>query len=139
MMVDRKDLINMALDMRSRSYVPYSHFAVGAALLCRDGKVFSGCNIENSSFGATNCAERTAFFSAVADGEKKFSAISIVGGPEGKAPSALCPPCGICRQIMLEFCSDDFEVILAKNCDDYQVFHLSELIPVSFGPGDLGK
>ncbi|MDD2231438.1 MAG: cytidine deaminase [Sphaerochaetaceae bacterium] len=133
-------LILTALDSRRRSYVPYSGFSVGAALLGKSGKIYCGCNIENSSFGATNCAERTAFFSAVNQGEKEFDAIAIVGGKAENGPSSYCPPCGICRQVMLEFCDPDkFRIILAKSKDDFCIYKLSQLIPVSFGPKDLGK
>ena len=90
-------LVDLAIEARERAYVPYSHFAVGAALLTGSGKVYQGCNIENSSFGVTNCAERTAFFSAVYEGERDFTAIAVVGGPEGERVHELCPPCGICR------------------------------------------
>ena len=108
------ELVNRAIEAREHAYVPYSHFAVGAALLTKDGKVYPGCNIENSSFGATNCAERTAFFSAVCAGEREFEAIAIVGGPEGKPVHELCAPCGICRQVMREFCNLKFKIYLSK-------------------------
>ena len=133
------ELIRRALEARRLAWCPYSGFAVGAALLCSDGTVFTGCNIENSSLGATNCAERTAIFSAVAAGHRDFSAIAICGGPAGSAPSVLCPPCGICRQVMTEFCSPDFRVILAVSAQDFTVSTLSALLPSSFGPADLGK
>ena len=102
------------------------------------GKIYRGCNIENSSFGATNCAERTAFFKAVSEGEKDFKKICIVGGPAGAMPVDFAYPCGICRQVMREFCKPDFEIIVAKSVDDYKVFTLDELLPSSFGPENLG-
>ena len=106
-------LAQRALEAREAAYCPYSHFAVGAALLCDDGSVYAGCNIENAGLTATNCAERTAFFRAVADGHRKFLAIAIAGGPEGGPPAAVCAPCGVCRQVMAEFCGPDFEILLA--------------------------
>lgn len=131
------DLVNRAIQARERAYVPYSHFAVGAALLTKDGKVYPGCNIENSSFGATNCAERTAFFSAVYAGEREFEAIAIVGGPEGKPVSQLCAPCGICRQVMREFCDLDFKIYLSKGDGTYFVSSLADMLPFSFSKEDL--
>lgn len=133
-----EQLIKAALEARGSSYSPYSHFAVGAALLGRSGKVYLGSNIENAGYSASNCAERTAFFSAVQQGERRFDSIAIVGGPAGEEPSRLCPPCGVCRQVMREFCSpDDFTVILAVSPDDYEVLKLKDLLPRSFGPEDL--
>ena len=113
------------------SYSPYSHFHVGAALLAKNGTVYTGCNIENSSFGATNCAERTAIFKAVSEGVKDFEAIAVVGGLNGKIED-FCPPCGICRQVMREFCNQDFKIILAKSPSDYKVYTLADLLPESF-------
>lgn len=128
-------LIEKALQMRSFSYVPYSHFSVGAALLASDGKIFTGCNIENAAFSPTNCAERTAFFKAVSEGVKSFKAIAVCGGTEGKDPDFITPPCGMCRQVMREFCSpEDFTVILAQSTQKYKVFKLKDLLPESFGP-----
>lgn len=127
------ELINIALKAREKAYSPYSGFAVGAALLCKNGKVFSGCNIENSGYSATNCAERTAIFRAVSEGETEFERIAVVGGnSHEKIPSEYCPPCGICRQVMREFCDADFEIIIAKNESDYKVMTLAELLPMSF-------
>lgn len=127
------ELINLALKARERSYSPYSGFAVGAALLCKNGKVFSGCNIENSGYSATNCAERTAIFKAVSEGETEFERIAVVGGnSHERIPSEYCPPCGICRQVMREFCGADFEIIIAKDESDYKVMTLAELLPMSF-------
>jgi len=113
------------------AYVPYSHFQVGAALLGRSGRIYSGCNIENSSYGATNCAERTALFKAVSEGEREFDAIAIVS-----SAGTATPPCGICRQVMAEFADGDFEIIL-YNGQTVKTYTLSELFPASFGKDDL--
>lgn len=125
-------LINLALEAREKAYAPYSAFAVGAALLCGDGTVFTGCNIENSAFSPTVCAERTAIFKAVSEGKKDFVKIAVVGGDADKEPENYCPPCGVCRQVMKEFCSADFEILIAKTPDDYKVKKLCELLPESF-------
>lgn len=133
-----EELIEIALEARMLAYTPYSNFKVGAALLGTNGVVYKGCNVENASYPATNCAERTAFFNAVADGQKEFEAIAIVGGKEDAEELHLCAPCGICRQVMREFCiPEKFEIILAKNTNDYKVFTLEELLPMSFGPENL--
>lgn len=124
------NLIEKAEEARKYAYAPYSQFSVGAALLTKSGKVYTGCNIENASFSPTNCAERTAFFKAVSEGERDFEAIAIVGAKEGEE-GEFCPPCGVCRQVMLEFCDSNFKVIL-KNKQNEKVFNLSELIPISF-------
>ena len=129
--MEETKLIEKALDMLNYSYVPYSHFHVGAALLSKDGKIFGGCNIENASYTPTNCAERTAFFKAVSEGVKEFEAIAIVGGMDGVVKD-YCPPCGVCRQVMREFCADDFKIILAKSPEEYKVFTLKDLLPESF-------
>ena len=113
--IDVKELIRKALEMRKRSYTPYSHYNVGAALLSGDGQVFTGCNIENAAFTPTNCAERTAFFKAVSEGVKEFRAIAIAGGPDGEDELEYCAPCGVCRQVMSEFCQDDFKIIMGPN------------------------
>lgn len=127
------DLIVLALEARKFSYSPYSGFSVGAALLCKDGSVYTGCNIENSAFSPTNCAERTAFFKAVSEGKKEFVKIAVAGGDSiEKIPSNYCSPCGVCRQVMKEFCSPDFEIIIAKSSDDYKTLTLAELLPLSF-------
>ena len=134
-----KELIREALNMRNFSYVPYSKFCVGAALLTEDGKIYTGCNIENAAYTPTNCAERTAFFKAVSEGEYHFKAIAIVGGPKGAAPVDYCTPCGVCRQVMMEFCNEEtFQVILAKSETEYKTFSLQEVLPMGFGPKDLG-
>ena len=134
-----QELIRRALLARERAYTPYSHFQVGAALLTRTGTVYPGCNIENAAYTPTNCAERTAFFSAVAQGEREFAAIAIVGGPQGGALDYTAP-CGVCRQVMMEFCDPDtFRILAARSPEDYRVFTLRELMPQSFGPADLAK
>lgn len=134
-----RELIRRATEMMKFSYVPYSHFHVGAALITKAGKIYTGCNIENSSYPATNCAERTAFFKAVSEGEREFSAIAVVGGPDGVIKD-YCPPCGICRQVMAEFCDlEKFYIILAKSEDDYWVYPLTQLLPMAFTPADLEK
>lgn len=129
-------LVQKAIEMTKMSYVPYSHFHVGAALLDKNGKVWTGCNIENATFGATNCAERTAIFKAVSDGAREFTAIAIVGGPEDSNGNVVlndfCPPCGICRQVLSEFCDKDFKIILANGKGEQKVFTLAELLPESF-------
>lgn len=118
------------------AYVPYSGFKVGAALLTASGKVYTGCNIENAAYSPSNCAERTAFFKAVSEGEREFAAIAIVGGLEGKI-KGYCPPCGVCRQVMSEFCTNDFIIILGKEDDEYKSYTLTELLPVSFSDRDI--
>ncbi len=133
------ELVNLAIEAREHAYVPYSGFAVGAALLTKDGKVYQGCNIENSAFGPTNCAERTAFFTAVYQGERDFEAIAIVGGREGKPVSELCAPCGVCRQVMREFCKNDFKIYLSKGDGDVLTYTLSDLLPLSFSKDDLNR
>ncbi|MBR1476817.1 MAG: cytidine deaminase [Lachnospiraceae bacterium] len=127
-----KKLINMARNERLLAYSPYSGFSVGAALLCKNGEVICGCNIENASYGATNCAERTAVFKAISEGIKDFLAIAVVGGKSGEEPEDYAYPCGMCRQVLSEFCGSDFNVIVAKNTDDYKVYRLSELLPEAF-------
>lgn len=134
---EEKELIPMALKAREYAYIPYSGYAVGAALLGKDGKVYSGCNIENAAYGPTNCAERTAFFKAVSEGEREFRAIAIAGSPKGEV-TRYAAPCGICRQVMMEFCdAKTFKVILVVSEKEYQVFTLEQLLPMGFGPSDL--
>ena len=133
------ELVNLAIEAREHAYVPYSGFAVGAALLTKNGKVYQGCNIENSSYGATNCAERTAFFTAVYQGERDFEAIAIVGGKAGEPVSELCAPCGICRQVMREVCKDDFKIILIKGDGTVLETTLTNLLPLSFSKEDLER
>ncbi|MBQ6888517.1 MAG: cytidine deaminase [Lachnospiraceae bacterium] len=130
-------LIDEALRARELSYSPYSSYQVGAALLCADGKVFTGCNIENAAYGPSNCAERTAFFKAVSEGILEFKKIAIVGSPKGEV-TQYAFPCGVCRQVMMEFCNPkEFQIIVAKGTEDYKVFYLQELLPEGFGPGNL--
>ena len=123
----------MAFSARENAYAPYSGYTVGAALLTADGAIYRGCNVENASYGATNCAERTAFFKAVSEGERAFVAIAIAGGLTGEAPADYAYPCGVCRQVMREFCGEDFRILVAKNIDDYKEYRLSELLPYGFG------
>lgn len=135
--MDRKDLIQKALDAREKAYAPYSNFYVGAALLTKDNEVFTGCNIENSGFTATNCAERTAFFKAVSEGKTRFQEIVVVGGAKGPIRH-YCSPCGVCRQVMAEFCDPkEFKVILAKTPTEYKEYLLEELLPLISCPGNL--
>jgi len=132
-----RNLIKEAFDMLHFSYAPYSGFKVGAALLARNKKVYTGCNIENATFTPTICAERTAIFKAVSEGVKDFAAIAIVGGKDGIVTD-FAPPCGVCRQVMAEFCIPErFYIILARSEDDYWVYTLSELLPMSFTPENL--
>ena len=132
------ELIALALQAREKAYTPYSHFKVGAALLTKSGNVYTGCNIENAAYTPSNCAERTAFFKAVSEGEREFAAIAIVGGAENATELDYCAPCGVCRQVMMEFCDyDNFQVILAANEDEYRVYTLREILPVGFGPKNL--
>ena len=130
------DLIKTAKEMTKMSYAPYSHFHVGAALLDKKGKVWTGCNIENAAYGPSNCAERTAVFKAVSEGAREFEAIAVVGGPEDEAGNPkiedFCPPCGVCRQVLSEFCDRDFKIILANGKGEQKVFTLAELLPESF-------
>ena len=136
-MISSEELINKAREAMNLSYAPYSHFTVGAALLCADGSIYQGVNIENASYGASNCAERTAFFKAVSEGKRKFTAIAICGGPD-KNDTDFCPPCGICRQVMREFCGSDFRIILAADHGkQIKEYTLSQLLPESFGPDNL--
>ena len=130
-------LISMAKEAAKKAYVPYSHFHVGAALLAKNGNYYTGCNIENAGYTATNCAERTAFFKAVSEGVKEFQAICIVGGKDGIL-TEYAAPCGVCRQVMMEFCDPEtFKIILAVSKDRYDVFTLKELLPLGFGPANL--
>lgn len=133
------ELVGRAKEQLRLVYAPYSRFHVAAALLCKDGTVYTGCNVENASYPAGNCAERTVVFKAVSEGKREFSCIVIMGGSLGKVES-YCPPCGICRQVLREFCRpSEFQVILAKSEEDYQVFSLEELLPESFGPEFLNE
>ena len=131
--MEAEELIKAAMEAKEHAYVPYSHFRVGAALLTKSGKVYQGCNIENAGYSPTNCAERTAFFKAVYEGEREFAAIAINGDGDD-----YLYPCGVCRQVMMEFCDPEtFQIILAVSKDKYDVFTLRELFPLGFGPADL--
>ncbi len=133
--MNHQQLLTLAEQAREHSHAPYSHFAVGAALLTKSGKVYLGCNIENASFGATNCAERTAIFSAIAAGERDFEAIAIIGGRAGE-PGSFCAPCGICRQVIGEFCGGNFPIILGTPSAP-RVYALQDLLPLAFTEKDL--
>ncbi|MBO5030629.1 MAG: cytidine deaminase [Lachnospiraceae bacterium] len=135
--MDNKGLIRLALEAREMAYVPYSKYMVGAALLTKEGKVYKGCNIENASYTPTNCAERTAFFKAVSEGERDFEAIAIVGGYKGE-PVDYAYPCGVCRQVMMEFCNpESFRVITAISEENYLEQTLEQMLPHGFGPASL--
>ncbi len=130
-------LIDTAIEQLKFSYTPYSNFKVGAALLTRSGEIYTGCNIENASYTPTNCAERTAFFKAVSEGVREFRAICIVGGKDGKL-TEYTAPCGVCRQVMMEFCNPKtFQIILAVDKERYEIYTLEELMPLGFGPLNL--
>lgn len=131
------ELVSLAKKAAENAYVPYSHHTVGAALLSKSGKVYLGCNIENAAYSPTNCAERTAFFKAVSEGEREFEAIAVVGGYELDFENYFAP-CGVCRQVMAEFCdAETFKVILGKNGDEFKAFTLKEILPFGFSPRDL--
>ncbi len=133
---NKKTLVSLACEARLKAYSPYSDFCVGAALICSDGGIYTGANIENASYGACNCAERTAIFKAVNDGRQDFSAIAIVGAKRGEDVTGFCAPCGICRQVMAEFCSSDFEILLYDG-KDIKTYTLGELLPESFNKDNL--
>lgn len=134
-----RKLINAAIEAMKFAYTPYSDFKVGAALMATNTKIYTGCNIENAAYGPTNCAERTAFFKAVSEGVTNFAAIAIVGGKNGVI-TELCPPCGVCRQVMMEFCeADKFYIILARSEEDYWIYSLEELLPMGFGAANLKR
>ena len=132
-----EQLVSMAKEAMTHAYAPYSGFWVGAALLCDDGTVYQGCNIENASFSPTVCAERTAFFKAVSDGKRKFTAIAICGG-KGGVITEICPPCGVCRQVMSEFCQPNFKVFLSGQRGEIQEYSLSQLLPLGFSAENMG-
>ena len=138
--MDRKiaeKMVELAIGQLAYSYAPYTGFKVGAALLAENGKFYTGCNIENAAYTPTNCAERTAFFKAVSEGERAFCAICIVGGKDGVL-TGYTAPCGVCRQVMMEFCNPNtFQVILAVSKEKYKIFTLKELLPLGFGPENL--
>ncbi len=129
------ELMREAVAAREKAYAPYSKFKVGAALLGKSGRIYSGCNVENAGYSPTNCAERTALFKAVSEGEREFLAIAIVGGMD-EVIADFCAPCGVCRQALAEFCGDDFRVILGTP-ERMQVFSFGELLPFAFGKRDL--
>lgn len=132
-----QDMIDLAVAQLKYSYTPYSGFKVGASLLTAGGKFYTGCNIENAAYTPTNCAERTAFFKAVSEGERAFQAICIVGGKDGIL-TEYTAPCGVCRQVMMEFCNPEtFKIVLAISREQYEIFTLKELLPLGFGPDNL--
>ena len=133
--MDFQQLINKAAEAREFAYTPYSHFKVGAALLAKNGKVYTGCNIENATYTPTVCAERTAFFKAVSEGVREFEALAIVGGLEGEV-APFCAPCGVCRQVMAEFCDKSFKLVLGSP-DKFDVYSLDEVLPFAFTHEDL--
>ncbi len=133
---NKKELVSLACEARMKAYSPYSDFCVGAALICSDGEIYTGANIENASYGACNCAERTAIFKAVNDGRQDFSAIAIVGAKRGEEIASFCAPCGICRQVMAEFCSADLEILLYDG-NVIKTYTLGELLPESFNKDNL--
>ena len=138
--MDVKLLIQKAFEARKNAYAPYSGYMVGAALLGKNGIIYTGCNIESATYSPTNCGERTAFFKAISEGVKDFTAIAIVGGIEDTKDGDFdfAPPCGVCRQVMAEFCSyEDFDVILAKSVDEYKIYKLGELLPLGFDKSKL--
>lgn len=134
-----QELIKSAFEAQKMSYSPYSNFCVGAALLTKTNKIYKGCNIESAAYSTTNCAERTAFFKAISEGEREFLAIAIVGGYLNKKEKSIdfCSPCGVCRQVMMEFCKPDFKIILARSNSDYIIKTLEELFPMGFGAKNL--
>ena len=141
-MINRELLIEKAFEAQKFCYTPYSNFNVGAALLTSDGTIYQGCNIENAAFTPTNCAERTAFFKAISEGQMDFVAIAVVGNKDGikQGEGDYCAPCAVCRQVMAEFCDlDTFKVIMAKDINDYKYYTLGELLPLAFTGKALDK
>jgi len=136
--MDYKNLVSAATQAKEMSYSPYSEFQVGAALLTKSGKVYTGCNIESASYSPTNCAERTALFKAVSEGEREFAAIAVTGAPKGKE-GGYAYPCGVCRQMLNEFFAPDTMVIVAKTEEDFKVHRFEEILPFGFGPADLKR
>lgn len=135
-MINYKQLVREAYEAQKFAYAPYSNWVVGAALLTKEGKIYRGCNVENSTFSPSNCAERTAIFKAVSEGDRNFAAIAIVGNDKNTeiGKGDFCPPCGVCRQVMTEFCDGNFEIILAKGYDDFEVYTLSDVMPLVSRP-----
>ena len=134
--MNKQELCSAAINAMKKSYSPYSNYTVGAALLCKNGNVYTGCNIENAAYSPSVCAERTAFFKAVSEGERDFTAIAVAGGKGGKIQDG-APPCGVCRQVMAEFCGGDFEILVATGETGFKSYTLSELLPEAFGPDKL--
>ena len=135
----KNTLTAAAIEARKNAYAPYSGFSVGAALLAASGKIYLGCNIENAAYSPTNCAERTAFFKAVSEGEREFIAVAVAGG-KGELDGEICPPCGVCLQVMAEFCSPDkFTVFLVKSQEESTEVKLQDLLPCGFSKKDLNK
>ena len=144
---EKKELIRMALAAREKAYVPYSDFMVGAALRAKDGRIFTGCNVENAAFTPTSCAERTALFKAVAEGVTEFTDIAVVGSRRGEVNEQItspcgeaedyCPPCGVCRQALFEFGGPELNVIMAKTPEDFIERSMDELLPFGFGPSNV--
>lgn len=136
--INYEKLAELTLEARTKAYAPYSHFCVGAALLTESGTIYQGCNVENAAYTPSNCAERTAVFKAVSEGERSFRAIAIAGGQTDAEELNYVSPCGVCRQVLMEFCdAENFEVILVKSPTEYRVFSLKELFPMGFGPENL--
>lgn len=136
--IDEQSLIRKALQAREAAYAPYSRYRVGAALLAADGSIYTGCNIENAAYSPTNCAERTAFFKAVSEGQRHFITIAIVGGLGNEPITQYAYPCGVCRQVMMEFCKpESFRIIVAKSAEEYETHTLQELLPNGFGKGEV--
>lgn len=136
-MITKQQLCQQALTARELAYTPYSNFRVGAALLAKNGQVYTGCNIENAAYTPSNCAERTAVFKAVSEGVTQFSMIAVAGGKAGGPPTTIAAPCGVCRQVLNEFCEPDMPVLLIKNETEYIETTLGQLLPMGFGPQDL--
>ena len=134
--MDYKELAKTALQAKLTAYAPYSKFNVGAALLTKSGKIYTGCNIESAAYSPTNCAERTALFKAISEGEREFVAMAIAGSPENQLPD-YCYPCGVCRQVLKEFVADDFVLVIAKSDEDFKIHSFIELLPYGFGASDL--
>lgn len=136
--MNNKELVKTAFNAMQKAYAPYSEYKVGAALLGKSGTVYTGCNVENASYSPTNCAERTAFFKAISEGEREFVKIAVVGGKDGNVTD-LFMPCGVCRQVMAEFCDSDFEVIVALSEGSFKSFALHELLPFGFSKNNVSK
>lgn len=133
----KQELIAQAAQARAFAQAPYSHFTVGAALRAADGRVFTGCNVENAAYSPTNCAERTALFKAVSEGATRFTDLAVIGGPAGQTSAGITAPCGVCRQALYEFCGGALNVIMARTPEEYLERTLDELLPFAFGPANL--